>query len=123
MRTILYTVVIALMIGFTGCGGRSKEIQKDAKTFADAMCRSIDVMRQTRAANPADSALIKKLQQDQMNIKAEMMQLHADFKKKYGNEAEAPDFNKQYRKYLSDAMLECKFLSKEDRALFEKQLE
>jgi len=121
IKIILYTVMIALVIGVSGCGGSSKEVKKDARAFADAMCRSIENMRKLRAANPADTTVIKNLQKDQHGIEAEMMTLHQEFKKKYGDEAKTPEFNKQYRKFLSEAMLECKSLSKEDRALFEKE--
>jgi len=121
IKIILYTVIIALVLGVSGCGGSRKEVKKDARAFADAMCRSIETMRKLRAVNPADTTLLKTLQKDQHNIEAEMMDLHQEFKKKYGDEAKTAEFNKQYRKYLSEAMLECKSLSKEDRALFEKE--
>jgi len=117
-----YTLIIALIVGVSGCGGGNKEVKKDAFAFADAMCRSIENMRKLRAINPADTLHLQKLQQDQRNIEAEMMTLHQEFKKKYGDEAKTPEFNKQYRKFLSEAMLDCKALSKEDRAMFEKEL-
>jgi hypothetical protein len=122
IRIFLYTLIVALIVGVSGCGGGNKEVKKDAGAFADAMCRSIENMRKLRATNPADTLLLQKLQQDQRNIEAEMMTLHQDFKKKYGDEAKTPEFNKQYRKFLSEAMLDCKALSKEDRAMFEKEL-
>ena len=122
MKTALYCVMIALVMGVTGCGGGNKELKKDAKDFADAMCKSIETTQKLRAANPADSVLLKKLQMEQHNIGVEMTILYQEFKKKYGDKAKTPEFNKEYRKYLSESMLDCECLSKEDRENFAKEV-
>ena len=51
-----------------------------------------------------------------------MTTLSVDFRKKYGEKINIPEFNRQYRKYLNEAMLDCRFLSKEDRENFEKEV-
>ena len=120
-NVILYTIIIAAVLGFSGCGG-NRELKKDAKDFADAMCRNIETMQKLRAANPADTVLIQKIQKEQRMVDSEMMVLSMEFKKKYGEKTKSPKFVREYRKYLNKSMLDCQYLTKEDRANFEKEV-
>jgi spermidine/putrescine-binding protein len=122
IRMILYCFLIVLVTGISGCGGGNRELKKDATVFADAMCRNMEAMQKLRATAPADTANIRKFQAERNRIDAEMTALYEAFRKKYGAKVEVPEFTKEYRKYLNEAMLECKFLSKEDRVIFERQV-
>ena len=119
---ILFSLGVALAMGVSGCGGGNRELEADAKNFADAMCRNLETMQKLRGVNPADSIQVEKLQQERQKIDHEMSLLAGAFKKKYGEKANTPEFGREYRKYLSEAMLECKFLTSEDRANFEREL-
>jgi len=122
IKTILYSVLIAGIIVFSGCNRENQELKQDAKNIAESMCKSIETMTKLKAANPADSIQIQKLQGEAQNVQKEMTVLYDEFKKKYGEKATTPEFNKKFGKYLREAMLDCKYLSKEDRAAFEKEL-
>ena len=80
-------------------------------------------MRNLKSADPADSALVMKLQAEYDVVEAEMTVLYAGFRKKWGEKISDPEFSKKFRKYLNEAMLECKSLSKEDRENFERGTE
>ena len=122
IRMFLSGALIALVFGISGCGGGNNELKKDAEKFADAMCRNIETMQKLRAANPGDSVLLVKLQAERQQIDSSMADLIREFKTKYGGRAERPEFTKLYRKYLNESMLKCKFLSKEDRENFEREV-
>lgn len=117
---LLYSILITGIIGISGCGSENKELKKEAKGIADVMCRSMEAMKNLRAADPADSIMIHKLQQEYARVESEMTILYEDFRTKYGEKTTSKEFSKQFRKYLNEAMLDCKSLSKEDRASFEK---
>ena len=87
------------------------------------MCRNIESMNKLRNADPADSMMSQKLQIEAHDIQIEMTIVYQEFKKKYQEKLNDPDFNKQFGKYLREAMLDCKCLSKEDRAKFEQELD
>jgi hypothetical protein len=122
LRTIIPVLLIALVIGITGCGG-NKELDKDAAGIADIMCRNIDAMNKIRDADPADSALLTKLHAEAQQVQIEMTILYKEFEQKYGEKAKTDEFNKAFAKSLRKFMLECPHLTKEDRAQFEKELE
>ena len=52
-----------------------------------------------------------------------MTGLYDGFRKKYEAKMSDKEFTKKFRRYLNEAMLDCKSLSKEDRANFERQSE
>ncbi len=122
INIILCSVMISLALLLGGCGGQNRELKKDARNFADAMCRNIETMQKIRKASPADTLLMQKLQKEHQAEETEMTTLSVDFRKKYGEKINIPEFNRQYRKYLNEAMLDCRFLSKEDRENFEKEV-
>lgn len=117
---IFYLIIIAGIIGITGCGGKDKELKADATDIANIMCRSIDAMKKLRGADPADSLMVKKLQVEYNIIQEEMTKVYQDFRTKYKEKVTTKEFSDQFRKYLNTAMLDCKSLSKEDREAFEK---
>ena len=55
MKSMLRLILLGAVIALASCGG-NKELKKDAKNIAVAMCRNIETMNKLRAANPADSA-------------------------------------------------------------------
>jgi hypothetical protein len=121
IKILLYCVIFALAAVFSGCGG-NRELKDNAKSFADAMCRNIAVMQKLRAASQDDTLTLQNLQKERQAIDSEMMALSQDFRTKFGEKTKRPEFTKEYRKYLSEYMLDCNCLSKEDRANFEKEL-
>lgn len=118
---ILYPLMIVMVFVLAGCGG-NKELKKDAKDIADVMCKNIDVMNRVRAANPADTAQVAKLQQEAKQVQIEMTIIYQEFKAKNKNKLTDDKFNKEFNQELRKAMLECSHLSKEDREVFEKEL-
>ncbi len=122
VKIILFVAVIALGSLVAGCGGNT-ELKKEAGIFAEAMCRNIETMQKLHAANPSDTLLIQKIQKEQHGVDSLMLSLSEQFRKKYGEKMKSPEFTKEYRNYLNKAMLECKCLSKEDRATFEKRVD
>ena len=122
MKTGIFikAVMIALILCIFGCGDGDKELQKDTKIIADAMCKNLDAMHKLRIASPEDSILIKKLQGDIQKIQDEMKSLYQEFNRKFGEKTKTFEFSKKFRKYLSVSILDCKNLSKEDRETFEK---
>jgi len=117
---ILTLVLIAGIIGISGCSSEDKELKKDAKEIADVMCKSMEAMKNLRLADPADSVLVYKLQEEYQLIQSDMSALYQQFRTKYGEKTSSKEFSDQFRRYLNEAMLDCKSLSKEDREAFEK---
>lgn len=118
--------LIILLIGSifvqSGCSNND-DLKQDATKIGDAMCRSLHVMNQLKAADPDDVVLVKKLRQNASSLQEEMAILYKDFNKKWGDKTKKEAFQNQFRKELRRAMLECKSLSKEDRETFTKELE
>ena len=84
------------------------------------MCKSLEAMENLKMADPADSLQVLKLQADYKKVETEMTILYQEFRTKYGEKVKSKEFNEEFRKYLNESMLDCKSLSKEDRAAFEK---
>ncbi|MEI7896151.1 MAG: hypothetical protein WCJ26_03890 [bacterium] len=121
IRIILYSVLISGILGIYGCGSENRELKKDAKNIADAMCKSMEAMKKLRGVNPADSVQVNRLQTEYKIVESAMSGLNQEFRKKYEKKLATGEFNDEFRKYLSEAMLECKSLSKEERETFEKE--
>jgi len=117
---ILSLFLIAGIIGVSGCSSEDKELKKDAREIADVMCKSMEAMKNLRLADPADSVLVYKLQEEYQLIESDMSALYQKFRTKYGEKTTSKEFAEKFRKYLNEAMLDCKSLSKEDREAFEK---
>jgi len=119
-KMFLPLLAIAVVLS-SGCNS-NKEIKKDAVEIGDAMCRNIEVMNKLRAIDPKDSAGTQKLQMEAKKLQTEMTILYKEFGDKYGEKTKNADFNKKFARELRKAMLNCSYLSKEDRAQFEKDL-
>ena len=106
----------------SGCG-KNKELKKDASDIADAMCRSIEIMNNLKVANPQDTIRINDLQYKYQNIQNEMETLYTGFRKKYEKRIGDTEFDKDFSNELRKAILNCRYLSKEDRIKYEKEIE
>ncbi|HNW72598.1 MAG: hypothetical protein PHP04_00035 [Bacteroidales bacterium] len=122
-RNIIFFVVILFVFALAGCNSGDRELRQDAKGIADLMCRNIESMNKLRNADPADSMMSQKLQMEAHDIQVEMTIVYQEFKKKHAEKINDAGFNKKFGQYLREAMLECKSLSKEDRAKFEQELD
>lgn len=121
MKQILSILLISFTVVLLSCSGNS-ELKKDAVKIADAMCKSMETLNQLKAANPADSAKIDKLQAQSSVNDTEMSKLYEDFQKKYKDKLNDKAFTDEFSNELRKAMLDCKYLSKEDRETFEKEI-
>jgi len=121
-RVIFYPVLIGAILWFSGCAGDDTELRTDTRAIADIMCRSLEAMKNLKTVDPADSVKVKSLQLDYNNIQGEMTIIYKDFRTKYGEKTNSTKFNKVFRKYLNESMLDCKSLSKEDRENFEREI-
>jgi hypothetical protein len=120
IKPILSFLFIAFII--SGCG-KNKELKKDASDIADAMCRSIEIMNRLKATDPQDTVKINDLQLKYQRIQSEMEILYTEFRKKYEDRMKDPQFNKEFANELRKAILNCRYLSKEDRVKYEKEIE
>ncbi len=123
ISVIFYSILIAGLIGISGCGSEDRELKKDTKEIADVMCKTMGAMTNLKAVDPADSVKVARLQAEYQIIQAEMSKLYEEFRKKYGEKTTSKEFSGKFRKYLNESMLDCKNLSKEDREAFEKGIQ
>ncbi len=121
IKYLFYSLMIVGMLGTTSCGNKY-DLKEDAGKIGTAMCKSINIMNQLKAANPQDSDLVWKLRQDAKNTQIEMTILYQEFNTKWGDKTKKEDFTKAFGQELRKAMLNCKSLSKEDRENFMKEL-
>lgn len=121
MKSLLSIILLGGVILLSSCGG-NKELKADAKNIAVAMCRNIETMNNLKSADPSDSAKMLKLRSKEKEAEVEMTVLYQEFKAKYKNKVSDPKFSKEFAKELRKAMLDCPYLSKEDRASFEKEI-
>jgi len=121
MKSIVSIILLGAVIMFSSCGG-NKELKKDAKNIAVAMCRNIETMNNLKSADPADSVNMVKLRAKEKEAEVEMTISYQEFKAKYKEKVSDPKFSKEFAKELRKAMLDCPYLSKEDRAGFEKEI-
>lgn len=122
MKQLLNVILISAAIFMVSCKGGNADLKKDAKNIADAMCQNIETMNNLKACDPADSVKIKKLRAKEKQAEIEMTVLYQEFKAKYKDKVADKEFAKEFAVELRKAMLDCKYLSKEDRANFEKEI-
>ena len=120
IKPVLSFLFIVIII--PGCG-KNKELKKDASNIADAMCRSIEIMNRLKVTDPQDTIKINDLQLKYQNIQSEMEILYTEFRKKYEDRMKDSQFNKDFANELRKAILNCRYLSKEDRVKYEKEVE
>ena len=122
IRVIIYSVLLAGILGIAGCKSENTALKNDAKIIAEAMCKNLEAMKNLKSADPADSVLVNRLRLEHQKIQAEMTMLYQKFRTKYGDKATTKEFNAEFRKYLDESMLDCKSLTKEERETFERGL-
>jgi len=123
MKQVLSILILAAVVmAFSSCKRENKELQKDAKNIAIAMCRNIETMQNLKTADPADSVKINQLRTKEKDAEVEMTILYQEFKAKYKEKTSDKKFSEEFAKELRKAMLDCPYLSKEDRANFEKEM-
>jgi hypothetical protein len=122
-NTLLSFVLIFGIFLFSGCHKKTKDFQKEVAQVGDAMCRSMEIMNKLKAVNPEDTATVQDLQKKSQEVQAEMGLLYSTFKEKYGSKLADPAFQKDFRTEIKKAMLNCKYLSKEDREKYEKEVD
>jgi len=121
MKPLLRIIFLAGVIALTSCSGNAG-LKKDAKKIAEVMCKNIEAMSYLKAANPADSAKIRELLARGKQAEVEMAVLYQEFRTKYKEKIKDEKFSKEFAAELRKAMLDCKYLSKEDRANFETEI-
>ena len=124
MKNLFLSTIILIVFFLSGCGNH--ELTGDSERIADAMCRSKGITEQLtlEAAKPmADSAVIKKLQDESEKIQNEMMAIYKEFNKKYASKTGDKKFNREFSKELSKALLNCQYLSEDDKKMLKEKLE
>ena len=123
LRNLIPLTLLSCILLLTACNREDAAVKKDAKAIAEVMCKSLEAMKSLKSVNPEDTALITQLQEKYRGVEQEMTGLYDGFRKKYEAKMSDKEFTKKFRRYLNEAMLDCKSLSKEDRANFERQSE
>jgi len=122
MKSFFSIIFISAAIILSSCHGSNPELKKDAKNIAVAMCRNIETMKNLKTADPADSVKMNELRAKEKEAEVEMTILYQEFKAKYKEKISDKKFSEEFAKELRKAMLDCPYLSKEDRANFEKDI-
>jgi hypothetical protein len=123
MKQVLSVLILsAIIMAMPSCKRENKELQKDAKNIAVAMCRNIETMQNLKTVDQADTAKIRKLRSQEKEAEVEMTILYQEFKAKYKEKVSDKKFSEEFALELRKAMLDCPYLSKEDRANFEKEI-
>ncbi len=120
LRNFIIPIITGVVLLLSSCGNR--EMKEEAVKVGDAMCRNIEIMNKIRNADPEDSVLLKKLHMEAHQLEIEMTIVYKEFGDKYGKKTTDPKFNKKFNRELRKAMLDCPYLSKKDRDLFEQEL-
>jgi hypothetical protein len=123
IKAVVPAALIIIVLANTGCGSADQKLKEDTGKIAEVMCRSIEVMNRLKAADPADSALVRTLQVDEQKVQAEMNVAYDEFRKKHSRELDNPEFNKKFSKLLREEMLNCKYLSETDRENFMREIQ
>ena len=121
-KSLLTILLIPIIFIDSGCS-ENKELRQDTSVIADAMCRSIEVMNKLKGANPEDTVRINDLQLKYQNLQVEMETIYSKFRKTYESRMKDPEFNKEFSSELRKAILNCPYLSKEDRIRYEKEID
>lgn len=122
MKKNYLLLLVAVFLVFVYSCSNDNGFKKDVEGISQSMCRNIDVMNKLKAANPADSGTIKKLQADAYKVQGEMTVLYKEFEAKYKDKMKDDKFNKNFARELRKSMLNCSSLSKQQRDDFEKEL-
>ena len=124
MKKLFIPIIIIAVFFITGCGNSG--LTNDAERIADAMCRSKGITEKLtlEATKPdVDSNQIHKLQAESEKIQQEMMAMYKEFNKKYEKKVGDKKFNKEFGKELSKALMNCQYLSEEDKKMLKEKME
>jgi hypothetical protein len=122
INSFLSILLIIVIMVFAGCGNDS-ELKKDVANIANGMCKITGVMQKLSTADPADSVAISELQTEEKRCQTEMTTLTREFQEKYKSSLSDKKFKKRYSREFRKAILNCPYLSKEDREKFEKEID
>ena len=123
----IFNFILLTIIGFfllSGCGNSG--LTKDAERIADAMCRSKGITEKLtlEASKPmADSGLIVKYQAESEKVQKEMIAMYQEFNKRYASKVGDKKFNKEFGKELSKALMNCQYLTEDDKKMLKEKTE
>ena len=124
--SILSTISILFFLSFsTGCSNSDAEFKKDVAALADVYCRILEVSNNLLLAQTnqqTDSKTIEFLMEKKKQLETEQAKLNADFRNKYEKNFKDPQFMTKVSKGINESMLNCKFLSKEDKEQYQKEI-
>jgi hypothetical protein len=123
LQKLLLVLLTGSVVLFTGCGNGDAELRKDVRAVADAMCRITGAMNHLKAADPVDSVGYSRLLDEVKKSQEEMTTLNRKFQEKYKDRIDKDDFRKIYSKEIRKAILDCEYLTKEDKERFAKETE
>lgn len=123
MKKPLLFFGMLLIILFNGCQKKDKELEKDVKSIGDLMCRSMEIMNKLTAANPSDTMMMQYLLKKNDDLQAEMNGVYSKFREKYADKLKDTTFYREFNAEVKKVLLDCKYLSKEDRENFLKEME
>jgi hypothetical protein len=113
-------LLVPAILFLVACG--THNLKKDAQKIADAMCRNLEIINKLQTINPNDTLGARALHDEDKALQDEMQKLYKDFREKYGEKTKDPEFSKSFSRELRKAMLNCDYLSKEDRLQLEKEI-
>lgn len=126
-RTVFSLFLLCSFLYFPGCGSqKNKEFKRDVATLGEVMCRIMENSNKLLVAQsmvPMDTFIIRELQVTREKLEIEITTLNAEFRKNYAKEMKDPKFVKDFGTEIKKTMLDCKYLSKEDRAKYIKEVE
>jgi hypothetical protein len=123
MKKLLLILLLPGILLFSGCKNEKKQFEKDVARIGEAMCRSMEIMNKLKATNPDDTTKIADLQKKNEELQSEMAKLYSDFKDQYASKMDDPQFGKDFKAEIKKVMLQCKYLSNEDREKFLREAE
>ena len=109
----------------TGCSNSDTEFKKDVAALADVYCRILEVSNNLLLAETnqqTDNKTIEFLMEKKKQLEAEQARLNSEFRKKYEKSFKDPQFMKKVSNGINESMLICKFLSKEDKEQYKKEI-
>lgn len=124
--SLLSTILLALSLSFiTSCSNSDAEFKKDVDSLADVYCRILEVSNNLLLAQTkqqTDNKTIETLMEKKKQLEEEQAKLNAEFRNKYEKRFKDPQFMKKVSNGINESMLNCKFLSKEDKEQYQKEI-
>jgi hypothetical protein len=120
INPFLSIILIFVIMVISGCG-ENKELNTDIATIADANCRFMNVMQKLMTSDTSDSSTIAALQLEEKQCQEEIQKKNLEFREKYKSHLSDKEFKKKYNIKFRKAILNCPYLSKEDREMYEKE--